>query len=339
MVPNTAAYLTATKASLDIKESPLPKPKEFELVIRTRAVAINPVDYWQQMMGPDVFKWLSYPAILGYDVAGEVEATGSGVTKFKAGDRVAGLTSSGGFQEHVVLSEHMASAIPDSLAYESAAVLPMGVSVATKALFHKDHLNMDLPPAAGSPAPKGQTVLVWGGATSVGSNAIQLATAAGYEVVTTASPHNFDYCRRLGASQVFDYSSPAVKDELVAAFRGKVVAGAVANGGIVPATYPGIVEACAAVVLSTEGSKTLAMTMVPAFPIPEGVEAKFVNELRHDEQLASEIFHGFLPSALAAGGYAVAPEAEVVGKGLNAIQGAMDTLKQGVSAKKIVVAI
>ncbi|ROW04539.1 hypothetical protein VMCG_05080 [Cytospora schulzeri] len=335
MPSNTAAYLTTTGAPLEVKEAPYPEPKENEILIKTGAVAINPTDYSQQMMGPDVFKWLKYPAILGYDVAGQVEATGSGVTKFKVGDRVAGLANAGGFQVHTILSEHMASPIPDSLTYETAAVLPMGFSVATKALFHKDYLALDLPSA--NPTPKGQTVLVWGGSTSVGSNAIQLAVAAGYEVITTASPHNFDYCKRLGASQVLDYNSPTVRDELVAACKRKTTAGAIANGGMVPPSFPGIVEACAAVVLSTGGKKVLPLTMVPNFPTPEGVEAKFVQELRQDVELGSAFFHGFLPGALAAGTYTIVPEAEVVGKGLEAIQGAMDTLKKGVSAKKIVV--
>lgn len=340
MPSNTAAYLVATGAPLEIKEAPYPEPKDNEIAIKTGAVAINPTDYAQQLLGPDVFKWLKYPAILGYDVAGQVEAAGPGVTMFKVGDRVAGLTSAGGFQEHTLLSEHMASHIPASVAYEAAAALPMGVSVATKALFHEEYLALDLPSTSrstGPPAPKGQAVLIWGGSTSVGSNAIQLAVAAGYEVVTTASPHNFEYCRGLGASQVFDYGSPAVRDELVAAFEGKVVAGAVANGGVVPASYPGIVEACAAVILSTGGKKVLPLTMVPNFPTPEGIEVKFVEELRLDVELASAVFHGFLPRVLAEGTYNILPDVEVAGKGLEAIQGAMDTLRKGVSAKKIVV--
>lgn len=78
----------------------------------------------------------------------------------------------------------------------------MGVSVATKALFHKDYLSLGLPSA--SPEPKQETVLIWGGSTSVGSNAIQLAAAAGYEVITTASPHRFEYVKGLGAAQAFD---------------------------------------------------------------------------------------------------------------------------------------
>lgn len=201
MPSNKAAYLTATQAPLEIKEVAYPAPKENEIIVKTRAVAINPVDWFQQTVGPEGIPWLKFPAILGYDMAGEVEAVGSGVNKFKPGDRVAGLVNQG-FQELVLLSEHMAWTIPDSITYDEAATLPMGVSVATKALFHKDFLALDLPSASAS--PKQETVLIWGGSTSVGSNVIQLAVAAGYEVITTASPHRFDHVKGLGAAQVYD---------------------------------------------------------------------------------------------------------------------------------------
>ncbi|KAK2614145.1 hypothetical protein N8I77_000997 [Diaporthe amygdali] len=336
MSSNKAAYLIATRAPLELREVPYPTPKEKEIIVKNRAVAINPVDWFQQAMGPEVIPWLKLPAILGYDIAGEVESVGSGVTKFKPGDRVAGLVNQG-FQQHVLLSEHMASIIPSSINFEQAAVLPMGVSVATKALFHKDFLALDLPSA--SPIPKQETLLIWGGSTSVGSNVIQLAVAAGYEVITTASPNRFEYVKELGAAQVYDYGSPTVQDDLVAAFKGKKAAGAIANGGVVPATFPGIVEACAAVVLSTEGKKFVALTMVPAFPIPEGVQTKFVDELRPDVELASAIFNDFLPGALENRKYTIAPKADVVGNGLEALQGAMDILREGVSAKKIVVSL
>lgn len=120
MPSNKAAVLTATKAPLEIKEVPYPTPNENEIIVKNRAVAINPVDWFQQEMGPEVIPFLKYPAILGYDVAGEVEALGSGVTKFKVGDRVAGLVHQG-FQEHVLLSEHMVTTIPSSVTFEQVS--------------------------------------------------------------------------------------------------------------------------------------------------------------------------------------------------------------------------
>ncbi len=89
----------------------------------------------------------------------------------------------------------MAAPIPHTMSYEAAAVLPLALSTG---LFQTDQLALQYPSA--TPKPTGQTVLVWGGSTSVGSNAIQLAVAAGYEVITTSSPRNFDYVTKLGGN-------------------------------------------------------------------------------------------------------------------------------------------
>ena len=100
----------------------------------------------------------------------------------------------------------MASEIPDSISFESAAVIPLGLSTAPAGLFQDDFLKLQFPTV---PPQKqtGNTLLIWGGASSVGSNAIQLAIAAGYQVVTTASPKNFEYVKKLGASAVYDYNA------------------------------------------------------------------------------------------------------------------------------------
>lgn len=336
MPSNTAAYLTATKAPLEVRTAPYPTPADDEIIIKTHAVAFNPVDYALQERGPETFPWLTFPTILGFDIAGQVVSVGPLVTKFKVGDRVTGLAA-GGLQEYAALSEHLTASIPHSLSWEQAAVLPMGVSVSTKLLFHKDMLALDLPSL--TPAHKGETVLIWGGSTSMGSCTIQLAVAAGYEVITTASPHNFDYVKALGASRVLDHSSPTVKDDLLAAFKGKTIAGAVANGAPLK-DGPFIVETCADVVRSCPGKRFVAMTMAPTWgPSFEGVQCKFCEPLRGDKELASAIFHDYLSKALDVGSFRAMPVAEVVGKGLESAQNALDALKQGVSAKKIVITI
>lgn len=336
MSANTAAYLIATKARLEVKPAPFPKPADDEVIIKNHAVAFNPVDCALQEYGPDVFPWLKLPKILGFDVAGEVVSVGQLVTKFKVGDRVAGLADSG-LQEYVPLSEHVTASIPPTIPWEQAAVLPMGVSVSTKLLFHQDMLAMDLPSL--KPTHKGETVLIWGGSTSMGSCAIQLAVAAGYEVITTASPHNFDYVKKLGASQVFDYKSPTIKGDLLTAFKGKTTAGAVANSAPL-VEGPSIVETCAEIVKSCPGKRFVAMTMVPTWgPSFEGVQCKFCEPLRGDKELASAVFHGYLSEALNVGSFQAMPKAEIVGKGLESAQGALDVLNKGVSAKKIIVTL
>lgn len=342
MTDNAAAYLVKTKAPLEVRKAPRPVPKDHEIVIKTRAVALNPVDWAIQELGPEAFTFITLPHIPVFDIAGEVTVTGTAVTKFKIGDRVAGLSYGGG-QQYSPLEEHLTTHIPDSLTWEQAAVLPMGTTVGVKALFHKDYLALDLPVVGDQPpVPKGETVFIGGGATSVGSCTIQLAVAAGYEVISTSSPKNFDYVKKLGASQVFDYHSPTIKEELVAAFQGKTTAGAIANGGfsLLDGSGPPLVETCAAIVSSCPGKKFVAMTMAPTWgPSIEGVELKFVEQLRGDLGLASAVLHGYLPEALNKGSFKALPDPEVVGHGLNAIQGAMDVLKKGVSRKKIVVTL
>lgn len=157
MPTNTAAWLTGAKASpLEIKSAPYTPPHEDEIVVKNGAVAINPVDWMIQDQGTSImFTWLKYPFVLGTDVAGEVFEIGSRVTHFKIGDRVIGhavghdqkhnRAAEGAFQTYTVLLAHMASPIPSNLSYESASVLPLGVSTAACGLFQKDQLALQYP--------------------------------------------------------------------------------------------------------------------------------------------------------------------------------------------------
>jgi NADPH:quinone reductase-like Zn-dependent oxidoreductase len=216
---------------------PYPTPNADQIVVRNHAVAVNPLEWIIQVAGNLAYRWLTHPTVLGSDVAGEIVAVGSAVTRFAIGDRVLGhavgtdkdsnSAAERAFQNYTVVLERMAAPIPDTLAFEDAAVLPLAVSTASCGLFQSDQLGLRHPNA--NPQPTGQTLLVWGGSTSAGSNAIQLAVAAGYDVITTASPGNFAFVKSLGVEQVFDYS-PDVISDLVRAFRGRALAGAIAFG-------------------------------------------------------------------------------------------------------------
>lgn len=194
MPSNSAAWLTSSKTKiLEVKSAPYPTPQANTILIKNGAIGINPIDCLVQDNSGMVFPWLKLPFVIGSDVAGEVVEVGPGVTRFKIGDRVVGQargmlkernsSSEGAFQAYTVLIEDMASHIPDSLSFESAAVLPLGLSTAVSGLFLKDQLALQLPSVLSKASTK-KTLLVWGGSTSVGSNAIQLAVAAGYEVIT-----------------------------------------------------------------------------------------------------------------------------------------------------------
>ncbi|KAK5659686.1 hypothetical protein OQA88_895 [Cercophora sp. LCS_1] len=327
---NQAAFLTATQSPFEIRPVPIPTPKPNEIVIKTAA-----------SFGPAVFPFLQLPTIIGEDLAGTITPVGSLVANFKPGDHVAAL-SLAAFQRHVAVPSHLAIPIPSSLPFEQAAVLPLRLSVAAQALFSKSYLALRLPISGGNTEQNNGSILIWGGSTSVGSNAIQLAKAAGYEVITTASPRNFEYVKSLGATGVFDYNSPTIKEELLAAFQGKKVVGAIANRAPTPEGHKVIVDTCAAVVKGIQGAnRFLACTMVLREDAPEGVEAKFVQTFIEpgSEELAGEIYGGYVAKALASGEFVATPKAAVEGKGLEGIQGAIEVVAKGVSAVKVVVTI
>ena len=238
MPTNTAAWLNQKHGRFQIGEAPYPSPSADQIVIRNRAVAMNPLEWIIQVEGNLFYGWLDYPTVLGSDTAGEVVEVGSGVTRFRVGDRVLGhavgtdkdtkSAAEGTFQEYTLVLERLAAPLPEALSFEEAATLPLAVSTASCALFESAWLGLRLPSA--NPTPTGQTVLVWGGSTSVGSQAIQLAVAAGYEVITTASPRNFESLTNLGAALVFDYNSPTVEQDIIAALSSRTLAGAVSFG-------------------------------------------------------------------------------------------------------------
>jgi len=373
MPTNTAAWIKAKKAKLEVGPAPYTAPGDDQIVVRNCAVAINPLDWIIQVAGNVAYRWLKYPTVLGSDVAGEVVGVGQAVTRFRVGDRVLGhavgsdkdinSAAEGGFQLYTVVLERLAAPIPDTMAFEDAAVLPLGLSTAACGLFQKDQLGLRYPTA--DAAPTGETLLVWGGSTSVGSNAIQLAAAAGYEVITTSSPRNFEYVKSLGASQVFDYNSPSVVPDIIAAFEGRTLAGAIAFGTTSAASCVRIVGAC------EKGNKFVSIGSPPVsfesladdshgrFELlrlvrrlvtsnvalqvrarRRGIRSKYIfgTTLKANE-VSAAIYRDFLPDALADGRYVAAPKPSVVGHGVGDFQQAMDIQLKGVSAAKVVVTL
>jgi len=339
---NEAAWLTSKGSPLEVRPAPYTVPGDHELVIQNFALAINPADWVQQAYEPYP---LQFPTILGHDTAGIVHKVGSLVTRFRIGDRVVGhgcgMTSKrdcdSTFQKYTVVPDNMVSHLPASVSFEAASVIPLGLSTASCGLYQKDFLALQYP----SVPPRssiGQVLVVWAGSTSVGSNAIQLAVASGYEVFTTASPKNFDYVKKLGASQVFDYNSTNVVDDLVEALKEKGVVGAMDCISV-----KGSIELCGEVLskCNSEGGKMISTVLGPAEGgLPGGVKSKRIwgGSLMNNE-VGKIVYEDFLPQALETGTFIPAPEYEVVGSGLGSIQLGLDTLKKGVSAKKIVITL
>lgn len=345
---NVALWLPERGGRFEVGPAPYTRPAAGEVVVRVRAVAVNPVDGMPGFLYRVGLPWLTFPAVVGSDVTGEVVEAGTDVTRLRPGDRVLGHAfgveesqnrpAEGAFQHYVVLMQHMVSAIPDALPFAQAAVLPLALSTAATGLFQQDHLGLAMPGA--DVADRSQTVLVWGGSTSVGSNAIQLARNAGYRVVATASPHNFDYLRSLGAAETVDRGSRDAVAEVVKRIGGSPLAGTLAIGS-------GSLRKAIAIAAGTAGSRRVASTYTPQLARIAGRRAPrrgvkvtgIWGGTLKDNEVGPAIYAGFLPAAIAGGAYRPAPEATVVGHGLDRIPDAVRQLKAGVSARKLVVTL
>ncbi|KAK7966491.1 chaperonin 10-like protein [Apiospora aurea] len=335
-----AAFLDGKDQKLRTAPRDSAAPGPGELLIRVKAVAINPVDWKIQDYGAFISEW---PAVLGEDLAGEVLEVGRGDAEqtYKTGDRVIVHSQylgnkqldQAGFQEVATAPVASVAKLPDHVSFEEGVVLPLALSTAAAGLFQPDHLGLDKPSL--SPTKKsGKTVLVWGGSSSVGTAAVQLAVAAGYEVVSTASPRNFELVKSLGARTVLDYGDKDLVQNLVAELKkGELV-------GVYDAIGLPECEKQAAQVVSELGGGKMTSVLPPPEGLPENVKATGVFAItifaQHPD-VGKAVWQDFVPGALKSGQLKPAPAPELVGRGVDSLQAAFDKQKAGVSAKKIVV--
>jgi NADPH:quinone reductase-like Zn-dependent oxidoreductase len=183
---------------LKFEEIEKPIPADDQILVRVRAVAVNPYD-WHYMRGKPYFmrlmSGLTGPKIkrFGADLAGVVEAVGKNVAIFKAGDEVFGCKH-GAFAEYVCAPEKALALKPTSLPFEEAAAVPMAGLTALQALRDSGGIQ------------PGQRVLINGASGGVGTLAVQIAKSYGCEVTGVCSGRNVEMVRSLGADQVIDYS-------------------------------------------------------------------------------------------------------------------------------------
>ena len=182
--------------SLRLDDVPTPSPTTNQVLIRVLATSINLSD-WECLRGSPLYARLGglrTPACrtLGSDVAGRVEAVGSGVTRFRVGDEVYGdnLQLKGGFAEYAVAPESALAHKPQELTFAEASTIPQAGAIAVRF-------------AAG--LALGQRVLINGAGGGSGSFAIQLAKRAGAHVTGVDSAGKLDFMRSLGADAVIDY--------------------------------------------------------------------------------------------------------------------------------------
>ncbi len=173
-------------------ERPTPAPGPDEVLIRVAAAGVNRPDIMQRRG-----KYPPPPGasdIPGLEVAGTIEAIGSGVRDWKRGDRVCALLAGGGYADHAVAPAPQCLPVPDRLDMVAAAAIPETYFTVWTNLFERGHLSA------------GETVLIHGGSSGIGTTAIQLARAIGARVFATAgSAGKCAACERLGAERCINY--------------------------------------------------------------------------------------------------------------------------------------
>ncbi|KUJ19384.1 GroES-like protein [Mollisia scopiformis] len=342
---NYAALIPSEKAQLEVAGIPYPECGDDELIIKNHVVGVNPIDWKVQSGGFG----LEYPVVMGEDVAGEILEVGTNAKhNFHVGQRVMAHTvgfdkgsSYGGFQLYPVLRAAITSPIPDDLSFTEAAVLPLSISTAAAGLFMNATLGLNSPKTdtifslPSTHVADNPVLLLWGGSSSVGSSVIQLASAAGYTVITTSSSSNFKYCKELGAAHVLDYHDPEVVPKLINLLKGNKVVGAYDAIGSVTTVLQ-----CASVLEALGGGKISSVGAAPSNLPPKVTLARISGGALEPREptVAMEVWGTYVPWALKSGRLLPRPKALIVGKGLENVQKGLDRQKEGVSAKKVVIA-
>ena len=310
-----------------------------QVLIKVAYAGVNQIDYKLQDYD---FLNISYPAIPGLDISGVIVSVGKNVTTLQPGNRVIALSiatmtgdfSDAAFQTYAKCRTDTITMIPDGLPFGKAAVLPLGFVTAAAALFDKQGLGLQMD------GKQEGALVVWGGSSSLGSSAIQLAANMGLTVYATASPRNFEYCKSLGASEVFDYSAGDVVEQVVKA--------ASAGGknlklvGVFDVMSTQATTKKTSEIVSRLGGGNLIMTEPAPEDLPSGVEAKYITAESfplENKDLFRKLWKEYMPNALADGKLHAKPDPIMVKGGVEKAQEAMNLLKKGVSAKKVALEI
>ncbi|KAJ5416338.1 oxidoreductase-like protein [Penicillium cf. griseofulvum] len=227
-----AIQIQSPKVAKLVTDAPIPKIRDDYVKVKTVAVALNPTD-WKHI---DFLA--TEGAIVGCDYSGVVEEVGSAVTNLNVGDKVAGFVhgskflfgywgsrltnlgngdniEDGAFAEHIVAKAAIQMKIPENISFEEASTLGVGITTVGQGLYQS--LELPWPSTTSTTTDDSPAILIYGGSTATGTLAIQFAKLSGFKVLATASPHNFDLLRSLGADEVFDYHSPTVGAKIRAA--------------------------------------------------------------------------------------------------------------------------
>jgi NADPH:quinone reductase len=176
------------------EQRPVPQPGEGELLVKVAAAGVNRPDVMQRMGQYPPPKGVT--DIPGLELAGEVVAVGHGVKRFKVGDKVTALVAGGGYAEYCAVPEPQALPIPAGLSLIEAAAMPETFFTVYPNVFERGALKA------------GESLLVHGGSSGIGTVAVMLGKAFGARVFATAgSAEKCEACRKLGAEVAINYKS------------------------------------------------------------------------------------------------------------------------------------
>lgn len=195
------SYAPGGPETLTIGELPDPQPKAGEVLVAVKACAIN---YPDTLMIVDQYQFKpTRPFAPGGELSGVVEAVGDGVTRFKVGDRVMGMTGNGGLVEKFVFKQDLLYAMPDGGSFEQGAAMLFTYGTTIHALVDRGHIK------------EGDNLLVLGAAGGVGLAAVELGKAFGARVIAAvSSEEKAQAAREAGADDVILYGrAPFSKDE------------------------------------------------------------------------------------------------------------------------------
>jgi len=196
---------------LRLEEVPAPQPGPGQVLVRTHAVGVNPVETY--IRAGTYARLPELPYTPGNDGAGAVEQVGSDVTEFKPGDRVYTAGSiSGTYAEFALCKKQQLHPLPANVSFAQGAAMGTPYATAYRGLFQRGH------------AKPGETVLVHGASGGVGTAAVQLARGRGLRVFGTAgSDKGRKLAREQGAHEVFDHRAPDHFEEIMNATSGRGV--------------------------------------------------------------------------------------------------------------------
>jgi NADPH2:quinone reductase len=193
---------------MKLEEVPVPSPGPGQLLVRVAAVGVNPVDGY--IRAGTYARKPALPYTPGTDIAGTVEKTGDGATRFAAGARVYAHSAVGGYGEFALCEEWQASPLPERVSFAQGAALGVPYATAWRALFIRAH------------ARAGETVLVHGASGGVGTAAVQIARAHGLLVIGTAgTPDGVALVRAQGAHHALNHHDPDYLQQVRPLSRGR----------------------------------------------------------------------------------------------------------------------